>query len=134
MPSAVARHGDHLGLVGREGLQRAEVGGRLHRDAAAGINQHLADEVEPLLRAGGDEHLLRVDRHALFGQVRCDPFAQRRIAFAGGVLQRLARGVAQHAGGGFAHRFDREGVGRGQAAGQRDDAGALGDLQDLADH
>jgi hypothetical protein len=61
------------------------------------------------------------------------PFAQRAKAFAGGVLQRFARVVAQHRSVASAMACDREAVGRGQPAGQRDDAGPFGDLQDLAD-
>jgi hypothetical protein len=66
--------------------------------------------------------------------VRGDPVAQRAVAFARRVLQRLARRLAQHALGRDAHRLDRKGVGRRQPAGHRDDAGLLGQLQDLADH
>ncbi len=128
-----ASEGHELGLVGREGLQRAEVGGRLHRHRAAGIDQHLGHQIEALLRAGGDEHLAGVAGQALGLHLGGHPLAQRTVAFAGGVLQRGAALLGQHARGGLGHGLDREGLGRGQAAGQRDDAGALGDLQDLAD-
>src|SRR5262249_37054073 len=60
-------------------------------------------------------------------------FAQRREAFAGGVLQRLARRVAQHLVAGRADRRHRERVGRRQAAGHRQHARALGQLEDLSD-
>ncbi len=132
-PAVVAGDADELGLVRNERLQRAEVGRRLDGDAAAGVDQHLADEVEPLLRAGRDQHLRRAHRDALARHLGGDPFAQRREAFARGVLQRLARRVAQHPRRRLAHRLDRKGVGRGQAAGERDDPRQLGELQDLAD-
>ncbi|EWS52883.1 hypothetical protein X551_04325 [Methylibium sp. T29] len=105
-------------LAGREGLQRAQVGGRLHRDRAAGIDQQLADQVQPLLRAGGDQHLPGFDHDAVVGEPGRDPLAQRPVAFARGVLQRLPWGVAQHPGAGLAQRLDREAVRRRQAAGQ----------------
>ena len=128
---AVDRH--EARLVGAEGLQRAEVGRRLDGDRAAGVEQHLAHQVQPLLRAGGDEHARGVGAQALPLQIGGDPLAQRRVALAGGVLQRVARLLAQHARAGLGHRLDRKGVGRRQAAGERDDARALGQLQDLAD-
>ena len=46
-------------------------------------------------------------------------------------LRAVAR---QHRGAGRGEFLHREGLGRGQAAGQADDAGLLGDLEDLADH
>ena len=130
----VAGHRQKLRLVRREGLQRAQVRRRLHRDAAARIDQHLADQVQPLLRAGRDQHLGGRDLQALGLQLRRRPFAQRAETFARGVLQRLARGLRQHPIGGGAQRLDRKTVGRRQPAGERDDAGPFGQLQDLADH
>jgi len=130
-PFGVAGHALDLWLHGRKGLQRAEVGGRFHQDAAAAVDQHLGHEVQALLAAGGDEHLRRVHRP---GQAGRDPLAQRAVAFAGGVLQCAAAVFTQHAVAGFAHGFDGEGVGRGQATGKADDARALGELEQLADH
>jgi hypothetical protein len=55
-----------LGFVGRKGLQGAKVSGRFDRHPAAGSMQHLAHQVQPLLRAGGDQHLRsRLHVHAL---------------------------------------------------------------------
>ena len=87
--------------VPREALRAGEVGFLI-----AGIK----DEVEALLRAGGDEHLSGVDGDAVPAHFLGDPFAQRRVALARRVLQRLARVVAQDAGGRDAHRLDRKGV------------------------
>jgi hypothetical protein len=80
---------------------------------AAGVDQHLADQVQPLLRAGGDEHLRRIGLQALRAQLGRHPLAQRAEAFAGGVLQRLARRLAQHAAAGLAHRLHRKALGAG---------------------
>ena len=63
-PVAVHRHLHHVGLVGAEGGHRARVGRRLGDDHVAGVDQRLADEVDHLLAAGGDEHLVGVDVHA----------------------------------------------------------------------
>jgi hypothetical protein len=131
-PSSLAM-ARNSGSYGNERLQRAEVGRRLDRDRAAGVDQHLADEVEPLLRAGRDENLRRAHCEPLARHLGGDPLAQRREAFARRVLQRLARCVAQDALGRLTYGLDREGVCRGQAAGEREDARKLGQLQDLPD-
>ena len=65
-------------------------------------------------------------------QVFGHPFAQRRIALAGRVLQRLLGVLREDLVAGRFQRLDREGVGRGQTAGQADDAGLFRDLEDLA--
>ena len=64
-PVAVHRHLHDVGLVGAEGRHRARVGRRLGDDDVAGIEQRLADQVDHLLAAGGHEHLVGVDLHAL---------------------------------------------------------------------
>jgi hypothetical protein len=127
----VAGHSGHLRLHGREGLQRAQVGGCFHQHAAAGVDQHLGHQVQALLRAGGDQHLGRVH---VPGQLFGNGLAQRAVALAGGVLQCGGAVVAQHHFAGLGKGIDREGLGRGQAASQADDAGLFSDLEDLADH
>ena len=120
-------------LIRRESLQRAEVGRCFDRHRTAGVDQHLADQIEPLLRAGGDQHLVGVGLDAVRGHLGGDPLAQRRITFTGCVLQGFARRVAQDSGGGLGHRGNWKCVGRRQPTGERNDAGPFGDLEDLAD-
>ena len=127
----IAGHAEDVGLHSREGLQRAQIGRGFHQHAAARVNQHLGDQVKPLLRAGGDQDLRRVH---VPGQHGRHHLAQRRKAFAGGVLQRSLTVFAQHLGAGLGKRGNRKGLGRGQATGKADDAGLFSDLQDLADH
>jgi hypothetical protein len=99
--AVVAVHADHVRLHRRERLQRAEVGGRFHQDAAAGVDQDLGHQVQALLGAGGDQHLVGVHVHALLLQVMRHPVAQGAIAFAGGVLQGGAAVLRQHPLRGF---------------------------------
>ena len=127
----VAAHTHHLGLHRREGLQRAQVGGRLDHHPAAGVDQHLGDQVQPLLRTGGDQHLARVH---LPRQRGGDHLEQRAETLAGRILQRCVRVVAQHVGAGARELGHRKGLRRRQAAGEADDARALGDLEYFADH
>ena len=58
---AVHRHLDDVGLVGAEGGDRARVGRRLGDDHVTRIKQRLADQVDDLLTAGGDQDLVRID-------------------------------------------------------------------------
>jgi hypothetical protein len=84
----VTGHAHHLGLHWCEGLQGAQVGGGFHQNAAVGVDQDLGDQVQALLRTGGDQHLGRVH---VPGQAVGHHLAQRRKAFAGGVLQGALR-------------------------------------------
>ena len=127
----IAGDGHHVRLHRRERLQRAEVGGRFDQDAAARVDHDLADQVERLLRAGGDQDL--VGAHVP-GQEVGDRLTQRDIAFAGGVLQGRGTVVVQDGGSGFGELADREGLGRGQATREADDAGLLGHFENFTDH
>ena len=64
----------NLRLIQRKRLQRAEVGRRLDQHARARVDQHLGREVEALLRAGGDQHLVGMDVHAVLpSEMRARP-------------------------------------------------------------
>ena len=78
----------------REILKLAEQPGVL--SMAGGLPSPHGFPVEALLRAAGHQHLGRVHAQAARREVGGDPLAQRPVALAGGVLQRLARRVAQH--------------------------------------
>ena len=133
-PVVVAGDADELGLVRDERLQRAEVGRRLDRDAAAGVDQHLADEVEALLRAGRDQHLRRVDRACPGAPSRPATHSRSGAKPSLAAYCSASRGVSRSTRA-VASRIASTGKvsGRRQAAGERDDAGQLGELQDLAD-
>lgn len=66
---AVLVHGDgeDLGAEGGEGAGVDEVGGGFGDDDVAGVEEGVADEVEGLLRAGGDENVGRGEAHGLGG-------------------------------------------------------------------
>ena len=126
----IAVHADGHGLHGGEGLQRAEVGGLLDQQTAALVQEHLADQVQRLLAAGGDQDLLGID---VPGQEVGNCLAQRGKAFGGRVLQGCGAVALHHGLAGFGERVQGEGLGGGQAASHADDAGAVGQLEDLAD-
>ena len=56
---------DHVGLVARERRHRAGIGRRLADHDVAGVDQRLRDQVDHLLPAGRDDHVVGVGAHAL---------------------------------------------------------------------
>ena len=72
----VHRHAADLGLVRRERLQRADVGGALGDDDVAGVQERLGEQVERLLGAGGDEQVARLEAHADLGHEVGDELAR----------------------------------------------------------
>jgi hypothetical protein len=72
-------------------LERAGIGRRLHRHRIAAIDQQRRNEMERLLRAVGEQHVLGAAAHAFRRHVRGDDLAQARIALGGAVLQRALR-------------------------------------------
>ena len=68
----------------------------LHRDDGAGLDQHARDQVERLLRAGRDEHIVgaAIDA-AAESDVAADRLAQLRQAFGVGVEPALVDRATQ---------------------------------------
>jgi hypothetical protein len=110
----------HVGLVGREGGDRAGIGRRLGDDDVARVDQGLADEVDDLLAARGDQDVVRVDLGVLGGHDLHDRVADGADPLRGAVLQRLRRGLGGH----DAHdlrqvlRGERRGVGQARRPGR----------------
>ena len=122
-----------VGLVART-RHGARVGRRLGDDHVAGVDQRLADQVDHLLAAGGDDHVVGVD-------VACPrrPSPRRcasRVVEMPSVgpywSARGARTRRRRAAITRGERLGREGRGVGQAAGERDHLGALGDRHQVA--
>ena len=55
---AVGRDRDEVGVASRQRLEGADVRRRLHHDMVARIDQGAGQQVQTLLRPGGDEHVL----------------------------------------------------------------------------
>ena len=64
-PLRVALDLDHVGFVAAEDRDRARVGRRLADHRVAGIDQGLAEQVDRLLPAGSDDHVLGLGEHPL---------------------------------------------------------------------
>ncbi len=80
-----------------EKLQRQIVDRVFHQHDIARLEQKLTDQRQPLLRAGGDQHLVGMGADALACQYMGDRGAQRGIAFVQpAVLQRTCPVSLQH--------------------------------------
>ena len=81
-----------------EDVSRSDVAWILDRDAIAGAEQHLRDQIEPLLRAVRDRHIVSRSLHAARDrEMTDDRFAELSISGGVAVDSRLrASGAGQH--------------------------------------
>jgi hypothetical protein len=101
----------------------------LEQDPPARREKQAAQEIHPLLGAGGEENLLLRTADAPQGHQLDDPRLERLVRKP--VLE--GRGVRpQHAGRLLGERLAGEQLGRRQADGEREDTGPRGQLHDFA--
>ena len=98
--------------------------GASSEDAVAAIDQQLADQIERLLRAGGDEDIVGAGDDAVAGKVAGNHLAQRLIAFGGAVLQRLGAVLGEDFMAGFVEALTGKDVGGGKASAKGNDVRA----------
>ncbi len=122
-PLAVALDLDRLGLVAAEDRDRTGVGGGLADHHVAGVDQRLADQVDRLLAAGGDDHVVGVGEHPLGAHHLDDAVDGLAEALGRAVLQRLGGRLLGDPGHLRGEGLGREGRGVGQPAGERDHLG-----------
>ena len=121
-------------MVQGKGLDGAQVAGLLDDQVVALVEKGLAEQVQALLRTGGDEDVLDRDVQPLLLSVAVgDPLAQAGEALGVGVLEGVRARLGEHVVGGLLQPLDREVEPVGQAAGKADDRRVDGDLEDLAD-
>ncbi len=128
--------GDRLegGLVDRKGLNSAKVTRLFDDEILPLIDQHLAQQIQRLLGAAGDQDVVRIDLHAVAGQIAVgNILAQRGEAFGRRILQGGSPLFAQHILTGLIDRLDRKQVGIGQATGEGDDLRIGGNFEDFTD-
>ena len=129
----VARHDDQPRAGEAEALQRGEVGGVLDEHDVCGIEQHAGEQPERLLGAGRDDDLAGVGVEAARGEAVGEQRAQPGVALRRGVLQRACHGGRrERRREGLGDHLRRKQLGSGEAAGERDDLGALGQREDVA--
>lgn len=133
---AVIVEGDRVEhwFVQGECLDRSQVPGTLDGDMVSGADQDFAGEVEALLRAVGDEDLVRRYREAqpLLIPVG-NELPEREIPFRGGILQCRPPVLLQHSNRGSADPLHIDQGGTGETANKRDGLPPPGQLEDLAD-
>ena len=123
----------HVALVGLEHPQRADVRRRLADHDVAGVAEDPGHEVDGLLRAHGDDHVVGVRLDALEPHHVGDLLTQHGHALAGAVLHRHRTVVGDQVADGAADDVERQARDVGHAAGERDDLGPRGDREEGAD-
>ncbi len=115
-------HGDmhHFGLVGGECAERAHVRGALGQHHVAGVDEDPGDQVERLLGADGDDHVVGPGLDALQAHDVADLLAQVRVALAGAVLQRDRAAPGDQVGDQLADHVEGKSGDVRHAAGERD--------------
>ncbi len=120
-PVVVHRHVDDARLVGSEGSEGPHVRGPLGEDHVPGIDEDAGDEVECLLRADSDDHIVGLGMDSLQRHHLADALAQRGITLPRPVLQgdraMLGNQLASHVADGI----QRQRGDVGHASGQRHD-------------
>jgi hypothetical protein len=110
----------HPALVARDRGRAVGVRGRLDGDEIARLDEELADEIEALHGAGGDQELVRVHRGPLRGEEVHQRAAERRVALGRPIVERgrsLGGQIAEERGerrardrlrGGASHRHPHD--------------------------
>ena len=116
-----------------EGLERGEVGRLLDEHDRPGFHEQRRDEGQRLLGAARDDQLVGRRRQPAARQQAGDPLAQDGVALGRRVLERAPGDVvAQRPGERRAQPGGVEQPRIRQPAGERDDAGPLGQREDVA--
>ena len=132
LPVHRCRH--ELGAVQAEALDGGQEGRAFDDHLVAGGNEGLAQQIQRLLAAGGDDQVL--GRHALValaGHESGELFAQRVVALGRAVLQGAPGFFGQRSIDGFADAVHIEHGAVGKAPGKADDAGPAQQLEEFAD-
>ena len=131
---AVDRRADQIGAVQAEALDRREKGRTFDDHLVARVDQRLAQQVQRLLAAGGDDQLLgRQIGHALARHERGQLLAQGVVALGRTVLQRRARLFSQGLIDRGLYALDVKHRAVGETAGEADDAGLAQQLEQFTD-
>ena len=121
-------------LISVERAQRAQIGGPGHQHGIAGSDHQLAQIVQGLLAARGDQDIAGITGDGQLGHFDRDPLAQGQMALRDGILQGLGgRAIRQCCGKGVATGVGGEQRWVGDATGEGQDIGLVQQLQQLAD-
>ena len=131
---SVAGNADGLCTVGAESVQRTDKAGVLAENDIALIAECFAGKLNALLTARHDDRIVKVASNVEFlGQTRFNCVSQRRVSLGDAVLQRRGRLICKNVCGKPTQLLDRERLGRGATAAERDDRRIGEVFKDLTD-
>ncbi len=113
------------GHAGAPGIERAEISGKLAGDDAAFLQQHLADDIEPLDAAGGYQHVGAAELEGRRGIALGHDIPQFGQALDRSISQRVGRVCCDHPPGDLGDLGGGIDLRRRQAARQVDEIGDL---------
>ena len=118
---------DDVSLVGPEGPQCADVRGGFGQDDVAWVDEDLGDEVEGLLRTGGDGDVVGMAAYAVGPHDLGDHLPQFGVALPRAVLEDRRSSVAQKTCAHLREELERQPLDIGHPSGQGDDFRSIGD-------
>ena len=131
---AVDGRADELGAIEAKALDGGQKRRAFHDHLVTGTDQGLAQQVQRLLAAGGDDEVLGCHAlRALAGHELAELLTQRLVALGGAVLQRGAGLLVQRCIAGSADAVYIEHGAVGKPPGKADDAGLAQQLEELTD-
>ena len=128
----VERNMRDVGAVGGEARHGTRVRGAFGQHGVARVDEGADAQVDGLLTARGDEDVVNAGVGTLMRHEDGDLLAKILHAVSGAVLQARRQVLRPHVGHDVVEDRAREGLGIGQATGQRDDIGLLGDGHEVA--
>ena len=120
-------------LIGVECPQSPQIGRPPNQGGIPRRKHQLAQIIQRLLRARGDQDIAGVTRNAQLAHLACDPVAQRFVAFRDRILQRRIGLTGQGLGEGILERRHRKQRRIRDATRKRDNVGLVQQLQKLPD-
>ena len=124
---------DDLGLERPEDDHRGDVAGPFGQHDVAGVEEELGDQLERVLRSGGDDDVVDARVDALERHDVEDLLAQPRAALSGAVLQGDGAVLAHRALDGGRDQFLGQGRDERHPTGERDDLGTARDGEQGSD-
>src|ERR1700674_3402883 len=100
----------------------------------AGVEEHLTDEIECLLRSARDQDVVHVDANPVPARVAGDHLAERTLALCRAVLKCVGTVLAEDSSASCVKLVNGEEIRAWKATCKGDDVGLRRELEELADH
>ena len=129
----IEAHSVEARLISIPSLDRSQVGGTAGEHEVTGVNENLANQVQGLLGAIGQQDVAGHGRDAILVHCGGQVFLERSIPLSGAVLQCLGAVLVDDVTAGFLDLAQREEVRGRQTTGEGDDVRLLGQFEQFAD-